>query len=104
VFRKTVEQLQLQKERLVAQSEANRSALIADWRRLQSPDPWLNEAGDFFRRHPMWMATLATAAGTLGFKIFRRPRTFLGRIGRLGRLASVAISAWKLFNRRKSKS
>jgi hypothetical protein len=104
VFRETIKQLQLQKERLVAQSEVNRSALAADWRRLQSPGHWLDEADVFFRRHPVWMATLATVAGTLAFKVLRRPGTFLGRIGWLSRLASVAISAWKLFNRKNSKS
>lgn len=88
----------------MAQSEANRLAFIADWRRLQSPDPWLNEAGNFFRRHPLWLATLATAAGTFAVKIFRRPGTLFGRIGKWGKLASAAISAWKLINRGKAKS
>jgi len=87
----------------VAQSEANRSALAADWRRLHSPDCWWSEAGEFLDRHPLWRAALAATAVTLAFKFLGGRGSFLGRIGRLGKLASVAFSAWKLFSRIKSK-
>jgi hypothetical protein len=103
VFRQTeLEQLQLQKQRLVAQSDANRRAFAAEWRRLQSPGCWMEEAGDFFRRHPLWVATLAASAGTLIAKNLRRPRTAMRRIRHLGKFASLAFAAWKWFGRKKT--
>jgi hypothetical protein len=98
---KELEQLRLQKEQLVSQSNANRQRLISDCQRLGSPETWLNEAFSFMRRHPMWIVTLATAAGTLAAKTLRQPRTIMDKIGRAGKYASMAFSAWKLFRRKK---
>lgn len=99
--RKEVEQLRLQKEQLVSQINVNRNQLMSDWKRLQSSELWLSETLRLARRHPVWIAGLATAAGTLTAKSLRRPRTLINRIGQLGKFASVTFSAWKLFQRRK---
>jgi hypothetical protein len=105
MFRKAgLEQLRLRKERLVARSESYRSALAADWQALRSLGRPLDEASWLLRRHPLWAATLAAAAGTLAFRVIRRPGALIRRIGRWGRLASVAFSAWNLFNGKKPES
>jgi hypothetical protein len=104
VFREiALEELQRHKERLVLQSDANRRRLIADWQRVQSPECWRLEVLELVRRHPMWLAALAGAAGTLTFKAFRRPRTAMSRLGRLTKLASVGFSVWRLLRGKKSK-
>ncbi|HUA68844.1 MAG TPA: hypothetical protein VMA13_09885 [Candidatus Saccharimonadales bacterium] len=102
--RKELEQLRLRKEQLVLQSEANRQRLMSDWQRLQSSEIWLNEVLGLMRRHPMWLAALATAAGTLVAKTLRQPRTIINRIGQVGKFASIAFSAWRLFRRKKRTS
>jgi hypothetical protein len=99
--RKELEQLHLQKEQLASQSDANRQRLLSDWQRLQSPETWLGEMTGFSRRHPWWIVTLATIAGTLAAKTLRHPGTFINRIGRLGKFASVAFSVWRLLRRKK---
>jgi hypothetical protein len=99
--RKELELLRLQKEQLVLKSDANRQRLMSDWQRLQSSEVWLDEILGFTRRHPFWIAGLATAAGTLLAKTLRHPSTLINRIGRLGKFASVAFSVWRLLRRKK---
>lgn len=99
--RKELEQLRLQKEQLVLQSDANRQRLMTDWQRLQSPGLWLDETLGLARRHPLWIAGLATAAGALAVKTLRQPHTLMAGIGRLGELASVAFSVWRLLRRKR---
>ena len=94
-----LERLRLQKDLLVLQSDANRLLLAADWQRLRSPENWMHEAGKLARRHPIWTAALAAAAGVLAVKAVRKPGSVLGGMGRLGKLASTALSVWKLFRR-----
>jgi hypothetical protein len=94
--------LQEQKDLLVLQSRANRLLLAADWQRLRSPENWLHEAGNLARRHPLWTAVLAAAAGVLAIKTMRKPGSILGGMGSLGKLASTALSVWKLFRRVKA--
>jgi len=94
--------LQKQKALLVLQSDLNRRLLAADWQRLHSPENWLNEAGRLARRHPIWTAALAAAAGLAAVKSVRKSGTVLGGLGRIGELASVAISVWQMFRGKKS--
>lgn len=99
MFQKSeIEQLRLRKEQLIAQSAIYRARLAADWKRLQSPGRWRDEALGFLKRHPVGTTTLAAAGGTLAYKLFRHPRKIIGGIGKL---ASTAISAWKLFKGKK---
>jgi type VI protein secretion system component VasF len=98
-----LEELQRRKEQLVSQSEANRRRLAADWKILQSPRHWRDEALELARRHPMWVAALAATAGTLTFSGFRQRRTLIGRLGRWTKVASVALSVWKIFRGKKAK-
>jgi hypothetical protein len=102
--RNELEQLRLQKQRLVSQSDANRLRLTSDWQRLQSLEGWLDEILKAGRRHPLWIMTLATAAGTLAAKTLRRPRTVMNGIGRLGKLVSVALLVWRLYRRKSRQS
>ncbi|HVU26385.1 MAG TPA: hypothetical protein VHG71_01450 [Verrucomicrobiae bacterium] len=98
MFQKTeLERLRLHKEQLVAQSEANRVALLADWQRLQSSGNWLNNASGFLRR-PIWSTATAVAAGILAMKTFRKSGSIFGTIGRLGQYGSTALAIWKLFS------
>ena len=97
-----LERLQMQKDLLVLQNDTNRLLLVADWQRLRTPETWLHEAGNLARRHPIWTAGLAAAAGVLAVKAARKPGTILGGMDSLGKLASTAFSIWKLFGREKS--
>lgn len=97
-----LERLQQQKELLLLQSDAHRLLLAADWQRLRSPANWLNEAGNVARRHPVWTAALAAAAGALVVKTVRKPGSVLGGLGRLGKLVSTGFSVWNLIRRKKS--
>jgi hypothetical protein len=101
--RKELEQLRQQKEQLALQSDANRQQLMSDWRRLHSSELWLGEILHLTRRHPLWIVTLATVAGTLVAKSLRKPQTVTNGIGRLGKFVSVAFSIWRLL-RRKSRT
>ncbi len=85
----------------MSQSEAHRLQLLSDWQRLQSPEDWWDEILGLARRHPLWIAGLATAAGALAAKTLRQPRTLMAGIGRFGELASVAFSVWRLFRRKR---
>ena len=96
-----LEQLRQQKEQLVAQSDAHREQLVSDWQRLQSSEIWLDEILGFARRHPFWLVTLATAAGTLLAKTLRQPSTFINKIGRLGKIVPLAFSVWRLLRRKR---
>ena len=97
-----LERLRTQKDLLVLQSDVNRMLLAADWQRVRSPEHWMQEAGHLARRHPIWTAALAAAAGVLVVKTVRKPGSVLGGMGRLGKLASMAFSVWKLIRQKKS--
>jgi len=99
--REELEKLRLEKEQLVFQSDAYRLQLMSDWQRLQSPEGWWDEMLGLARRHPLWFAGLASAAGALAVKTLRQPRTLMTGIGRLGELASVAFSIWRLLRRKR---
>ena len=97
-----LERLRIQKELLVLQCDAHRMLLVADWQRLRSPENWMNAAGNLVRRHPVWTAALAAAAGVLAVKAVRNPRAVTGGLGRLENLASLAGAVWKLVRRAKT--
>ena len=101
MFRQTeLERLQLEKQRLVAESNAHRAKLAAEWRRLRSSACWAEEAGALLRRHPLGLVTLAATAGTLIARNLRHPRAALRRIRRMGKAASVAVTLWRLIRRK----
>ncbi len=103
MFHKTeLERLRMQKDLLVLQGDLNRLVLATEWQRLRSPENWIHEAGNLARRHPLWTAGLAAAAGMLAVRLVRKPRSVLSGIGQLGELAAAAFSAWKVFRRAKS--
>ncbi|HUA38440.1 MAG TPA: hypothetical protein VMA35_08635 [Candidatus Sulfopaludibacter sp.] len=85
----------------MSQGDAHRLQLMSDWQRFQSPELWLDETLGLTRRHPLWLAGLATVAGALAVKILREPRTLMAGISRLGQLASVAVPIWRWFRRKK---
>lgn len=87
----------------MAQSEANRQALAADWQRVCSPGNWLDEAGGFLRRHPASTTAAAVAAGMLMVKILRKRSGVTEIIGQVGKVASLALALWKLFRRKAEK-
>ena len=97
-----LERLRLQKDLLVLQCDAKRLLLAAEWQRLRSPENWMNEAGNLARRHPLWTAALATAAGAVAVQALRQPGGILGGLGRFGKMASVALSVWKMFREKNS--
>ena len=97
-----LEELRLQKDLLVLQSEVNRQLLAAEWQRLRSPETWMNEAGTLARRHPLWTTALATAAGALAVKAMRKPGAVAGGIGRFAKVASLAFAVWRRFKTRSS--
>lgn len=94
-----LDRLQKRKELLVLQSEANRERLADDWRRLSSPEFWIEEGHEMVRRHPGMTAGLAAAAGML---IVRRLRTSGGigsAIGGITKLASLAFKVTRFFRK-----
>jgi len=95
--RKELERLRLKREQLVLQSDANRALWISDWRRLQSPDSWLEGVFGLAARHPLPISVLVTVAGLLAAKIFRNPGRVMARIGQWGRLIPLMLAAWRLF-------
>jgi hypothetical protein len=92
-----LERLRLQKDLLVLQSDVNRLLLKAECERLRAPQTWLNEAASLARRHPLWAAALATAAGMLAVQGLLKSGSVGVGFGRLGKVASMAFSVWKLF-------
>lgn len=92
-----LEQLRLEKNLLVLQSDANRLLLDSDWRRLRSPETWKNEAASLARRHPLWTAALAAGAGALAVNAMRKPASVTGLIGRFGNLVPLLLAGWKMF-------
>ena len=103
-FRRMSQVAYYQATRVVTLSDANRQKLMSDWQRLQSPGSWLDETLGLARRHPLWFAGLAAAAGALAVKILRQPRTLMTGIGRLGEIASMAFSVWRLLRRKRRQS
>ena len=99
---KELERLRLRKEQLASRCELNRQQLFSDWQRLRSAEMWLGEVTNFSRRHPWWVMTLATIAGTAAAKTLRHPGTAINKLGRLGKFASAAFSVWKMFRRRRA--
>lgn len=92
--------VQQQKELLVLQCDARRLLLIAEGRKLRSPERWLTEAGDLALRHPVWTALLTAASGALAVRTLRNPGLILGGIGQLGKLTTLALSVWRLLGRK----
>lgn len=102
--RKELEQLRLERERLVFQSDANRQRMMSEWRRLQSPEAWLAELFGLAGRHPWSITALATVTGLLVVKILRKPGRVMEGIGRLGKLVPLILSLWRLFRMKKRQS
>jgi hypothetical protein len=98
--RKALAQLNRQKEQLVLQSDAHRQRLQNDWQRLQSPEAWLDEILGLARRHPVWLAGLAAATGTLVIKTLSKPGAVINGISRIGNLIPVAFALWRLLSRK----
>jgi hypothetical protein len=98
--RKELEQLRRQKEQLVLQSDAHRQRLQNDWQRLQSPEAWLDEILGLARRHPVWLAGLTAATGTLVVKTLSKPGMIINGISRIGNVIPVAFAVWRLLSRK----
>jgi hypothetical protein len=96
---KELELLRLKKKQLALQSEVNRLRLMSDWQHLRLPDGLLGGGLGLAKRHPVVTAALAAASGFLATKILRRSGPLLNGFGRVGEIASVAFTAWKLFQR-----
>jgi hypothetical protein len=96
-----LEQLRVQKQLLVLQSDVNRLLLTREWQRLRSPETWMDEAGSLIHRHPIWIATLAAAVGRRAARFLHLPGEATSGIRRLGKLALSAVVIWKLIRRQK---
>jgi len=94
-----LEKLRLRKELLVLECDARRLLLVSKWQRLQSPDYWLDEAGQAARRHPWLTAALGVGAGVVAFQALRRPGKVLGWLGRFGGALSTLHSVRKFLTR-----
>ena len=97
-----LERLQMQKDLLVLQSDAQRLQLAVEWQELRSPEHWLRGTANAVRRHPVWSAVLATAAGMLAVHAVRKSGAVTSGMGRLGKIASTAFSVWKFLHRKNS--
>jgi hypothetical protein len=97
-----LESLRARKELLVMQSDANRMLLAADCAQLRSPEAWTAEAASLARRHPVWTAALAAAAGALAVQTVGKSGGISGGISRLGKFVPLAFTVWRLFRRKKT--
>ena len=99
-----IDHLRRKKDLLVLQSEANRLVLMAEWKRVRSPEAWSNQAIHLAKEHPIWTTALAVAAGALAAKSARRPGAVVGGLGRISRFVSLAFAVWGLFKKRTRRS
>jgi len=95
--RAELDSLRLRKELLVLKSDMDRLRLVAELRRLRSPEYWLVEAGNTVRRHPLLATALGGGVGLLVVQSLRRPVAATGWLASLGTLGSTALSLWRLF-------
>jgi hypothetical protein len=95
-----IEELRLQKELLVLQSDTSRLLLDLELQRLRKPEFWRREAGQLARTHPMVMAAFGVGAGALAIKAVRQPGAAVKWLGRLGGAGSMLHTVWKLFERK----
>lgn len=92
-----LEELRLQKELLVLQSDTSRLLLGLELQRLGSPEFWRREAGQAVRTHPWLTAVIGAGTGVLAINAIRQPGSAMKWLGRLGGAGSTLLSAWKLF-------
>lgn len=92
-----LEELRLQKELLVLQSDTRRLLLDLEFQRLRSPEFWRREAGQAVRTHPWLTAVLGVGAGALAFRTVRQPVAAMKWLSRLGGAGTTLMSFWKLF-------
>jgi len=83
----------------VLECDARRVLLISEWQRLQSPDFWLDEAGQAARRHPWLIAALGVGAGIAAIQTGRHPRQVLRWLGRVGGTISTLRAVRNFFTR-----
>lgn len=94
-----LKQLRSRKELLALECDARRMLLVAECRRLRSPDLWLGEAGQAARRHPWLTAALGAGAGFAALQALRRPRRPAGWLGRVGGAVATVRLVRKLLAR-----
>lgn len=92
---KELAKLRLQKELLVARSEADRLILMLEWERLRSGPFWQREITRGLVNHPTLTAALGAGAGFLVLKMLGRPGGWLRWIGRITGAGSTLLSLWK---------
>jgi hypothetical protein len=95
VGRTAREQLRLRKQALILQSEVNRRLLESEWQQLQAATSWMGEARRLGQKARSWWPLLASVAGFLAVRGFKKSSPFLGRTGSVLSLITTALSLWK---------
>lgn len=94
-----LDSLRLRKELLVLECDARRLLLVAECRRLRSPDLWFGAAGQIARRHPWLTAVLGAGAGLITIQALRHSRRATGWFGRVSSGLAVLRLAGKWLKR-----
>ena len=95
VGRTAREQLRLRKQALILESEANRRRLESEWQHLRAATSWMGEARRLGQKARPWWPLVASLAGFLAVRGFRKSSPLLNRTGSILSLITTALSLWK---------
>lgn len=95
VGRTAREQLRLRKQALILESEVNRRLLESEWQQLRATTSWMGEAKRLGQKARPWWPVLASAAGFLAVRGFKKSSPFMSGAGSVLSLITTAFSFWK---------
>jgi len=93
--RKELEQLDLAKQALVAESGLNRLAVKAELQNLHSATSWMNEATLWPRKLGPLLTLLAPLAGFLLARVSRHPDSWFNRIVAAAKWIGPLYALWQ---------
>jgi hypothetical protein len=95
VGRTALELLRLRKQALLLESEANRQLLESEWQQLRAATSWMGEAMRIGQKARPWWPLLASVAGFLAVRGFKKSSPFIRGAGSVLSLITTALSIWK---------
>ncbi len=92
---KELEELHVQKQALLLQSNLNRAALQAEMRHLRAATTWMRQAARISRELTPWLALLASVAGFFAARGTRRSPSWFSRIMTAFKWLGPLYGLWK---------
>ncbi|HKS35769.1 MAG TPA: hypothetical protein VJW76_01170 [Verrucomicrobiae bacterium] len=80
---------------MILESEANRRRLESEWQHLRAATSWMGEARRLGQKARPWWPLVASLAGFLAVRGFRKSSPLLNRTGSILSLITTALSLWK---------